>query len=313
MKGESCKLCGGTDYSVYLARVYVLGEQTFDLVRCSECGLVRVAPMPDVETVRGLYTYDYFDRDFSCGIRKGSYLETEATRVSEYREALEGIKRHRSSGKLLEIGCAGGSFLNYARRAGYEVEGVDISEWAVATAREQFGLTVHHGRLIEAGLPETSFDIVFMGDLLEHEPEPVEFLTEIKRLLKPDGLVVIKVPTYVNSFYYRTARLLPISWTLGRLDNRLLTSLKLSKEFPSLPPYHLYEYSPDTLSRMCKKAGLRVVSHRNSLLVPEYLADGNAPLSDRLAHAGFRALRYLVQSFNFPAGHVMVFAVLESR
>ncbi|MFO8056840.1 MAG: class I SAM-dependent methyltransferase [bacterium] len=313
MKGEACKLCAGTEYSVYLPRVYVLGEQTFDLLRCRECGLVRVAPMLNVETVRSLYTNDYFDRDFSCGVRKGTYLETEATRVNEYREVLEGIKRHRRGGKLLEIGCAGGSFLNYARRSGYEVEGVDISEWAAKTAREQFGLTVHHGRLMETRLPAASFDIIFMGDLLEHEPEPVEFLTEVKRLLKPDGMTVIKVPTYMNSFYYRTARLLPISWTLGRLDNRLLTSLKLSKEFPSLPPYHLYEYSLDTLSQMCKKTGLRVISHRNSLLVPEFLAENDAPWQDRLAHIGFRALRYLVRRFNFPAGHVMVFAVLESR
>jgi len=309
MRLKPCTLCGGEQYELYLGRVYAYEDQVFDLVRCDSCGLVRVAPLPDPETARAFYDRRYFDSDFSCGVRKGSYLETDASRVGEYREILDIIEKYRPSGRLLEVGCAAGSFLNYARRAGYEVEGVDVSEWAAGAAREQFGLNVHVGRLVETGLPDEDFDIVFLGDLLEHEPEPLEFLAEVKRVTKPQGMVVIKVPTYVNSFYYRTARLLPISWTLGRLDVRLLQALKLSREGEPLPPYHLYEYSLDTLSRMLQKSGFRTIDHRTSLLVPEFLGDEEAGVMDRLTHFGFRALRFFVKSFNLPAGHVMVLAV----
>ncbi len=309
MKLKACRLCEGTDYDMYLPEVYALEGETFDLVRCRGCGLARVTPMLDPERAGAMYTADYFNEDFSCGVRAGAYLETEASRVEEYREILEFIRKYKRSGRFLEVGCAGGSFLNYAGRSGFQVEGVDVSEWAARTAAEQFGLTVHRGRLADLGLPEKTFDVVFLGDLLEHEPEPIEFLTEVKRIAAIDGLVAIKVPTYVNSFYYRAARHFPISWTLGKLDNKLLSALKLSKSGTPPPPYHLYEYSLDTLQRACHKVGLGVIDHRTSLLVPEFLGGEGSPLLDRLARLGFRALRFVVTGLNLPAGHVLVFAV----
>lgn len=312
MRLHPCKLCGGGEYSLYLPKVYALGDRTFDLVRCRGCGLVRVEPMPALDEVRGLYHEGYFLRDFSCGVRAGTYLETDATRVEEYRELLEVLRNYRPVGRFLEVGCAAGSFLNYVRRAGYETEGVDVSPWAAATAREQFGLTVHTGRLVELNLPERRYEIVFLGDLLEHEPEPVEFLAEVKRVLKPYGLLAIKVPTYVNSFYYRTARIIPISWTMGRLDNRLLEALKLSFTGPRLPPYHLYEYSNENIRRLCGKIGLKIIDRRHSLLVPDFLAHGTTTGFNRTAHFGFRLLRGLVRSFNLPAGHVLVLAIREN-
>ena len=312
MRLDPCKLCGDIDYSLYLPRVYALGERTFDLVRCRGCRLVRVDPLPTPDEVRGLYSESYFVRDFSCGVRAGTYLETEATRVEEYRELLDTIRKYRPLGRFLEVGCAAGSFLNYVRRAGYEVEGVDVSPWASATAREQFGLPVHTGRLVELNLPEKSFDVVFLGDLLEHEPEPVQFLAEVKRLMRPWGLLAMKVPTYVNSFYYRAARRMPISWTMGRLDNRLLEALKLSFTGPRLPPYHLYEFSNENIRRLCAKTGLRLIDRRHSLLVPEFLSHGTTTGLNRTATAGFNLLRALVKSLNLPAGHVLALAVRES-
>lgn len=312
MRLDACKLCGDVDYRLYLPKVYALEKRTYDLVRCSGCGLVRVDPLPASAAVRELYSDKYFVRDFSCGVRAGTYLETEATRVEEYRELLDTIRKYRPLGRFLEVGCAAGSFLNYARRAGYEVEGVDISEWAASTAREQFRLNVHTGRLVELNLPDRSFDVVFLGDLLEHEPEPVQFLAEVKRVMRPWGLLAMKVPTYVNSFYYRAARRIPISWTMGRLDNRLLEALKLSFTGPRLPPYHLFEFSNENIRRLCEKIGLRVIDRRHSLLVPEFLSHGTTTGLNRTAAAGFNLLRAMVRAFNLPAGHVLVLAVRES-
>lgn len=312
MRLEPCKLCGDVDYRMYLPRVYALGERTFDLVRCQGCGLVRVSPLPPADEVRALYDEKYFVRDFSCGVRAGTYLETDATRVGEYRELLDTIRKYRPLGRFLEVGCAAGSFLNYARRAGYEVEGVDVSPWAADTAREQFGLAVHTGRLVELKLPEKSFDVVFLGDILEHEPEPAQFLAEVKRVLRPWGLLALKVPTYVNSFYYRAARRIPISWTMGRLDNRLLEALKLSFTGPRLPPYHLFEFSNENIRALCAKTGLQIIDRRHSLLVPEFLSHGTTTGLNRTASLGFALLRGLVRVFNLPAGHVLVLAVRES-
>ena len=209
---------------------------------------------------------------------------------------------------MFEIGCAAGSFLSYAKRAGYEVEGVDVSQWAASVAREHFDVKVNTGRLAEVGFDDSVFDVIFMGDLLEHEPYPLELLRETRRILKPDGIVTVKVPTYVNSFYYRMARLIPVSWIFTNMNIRLLQAMKLSHQNPRFPPYHVYEYSRGLLSRLCEKAGLQVVAHQTSLLVPEFLGGWKASRMDRAVYHGFRLLRKLLVQLNLPAGHVMVFA-----
>jgi SAM-dependent methyltransferase len=304
---DPCPVCGRGDYRLYLPLAYALRDQTYDLVRCRSCGLVRVEPLPDAAAVRSLYGEEYFTRDFSCGVRKGTYLESGAMRVEEYREILAAIRRFRPRGRLLEVGCAAGSFLNYAERSGYEVEGVDISAWAADMAREQFGIKVTVGRLAEAGFADASFDVAFFGDLVEHEPDPVGLIREVHRVLKPGGLIAIKAPTYVNSFYFRLARLFPVSLTFGLLDTRVLQALKLMHQHPQMPPYHLYEYSRRLIERLLRQARFEVVGHQTSLLVPEFLERWNASRLDRAVLLGFKLLRALVVRLNLPAGHVLVF------
>ncbi len=314
MKGpQQCRLCRGTEHNMYLESVYALGDQRFDLLRCRGCGLVFVNPMPDVETVRSMYSGDYFHSDFSCGMRVGSYLETEASRVKEYRAILAAIQEFKTRGSFLEVGCAAGSFLNYVNRAGFDATGVDISDWAVNTGREQFGLDIKQGRLVEIEIKDKSFDVIFLGDLLEHEPDPETFLRETYRILKDDGVIAIKVPTYVNSIYYRAFKLLPWIWSLGKLDRRLLQALKVSDDGPRFPPYHLYEYSPSTLELLCSNVGFKVLKTQSSLLVPEFLAQDPKSVAEQAALFGFRLLKFMVQTFNLRGGHMMVFAEKEMR
>ncbi len=308
---QKCELCGSTSQRIYLPSIYHYQGRDYDLVQCTNCGLVFVQPMPDIDTIRSFYDEKYFESDFSCGMFEGNYLETQASRVEEYREMLGMIQQYKRNGRLLEVGCAAGSFLFYAQRAGFEVEGVDISEWAVDKARTQFGLKVHQGRLMEVNLPEQNYDVIFLSDLLEHEPEPTKFLLEVKRLLKPDGVCVIKVPTYVNSFYYRVLRHFPWSWTLGKLDPRLLQALKVWNKGPKFPPYHLFEYSPQTLTMLLKKCGFKIVERKNFLLVPEFLETKRKGLVARVVWLGFISLRWLIRKLNIHGGHTIVFAMRE--
>jgi len=305
---SKCALCGSSEQKIYLPAVYAYGEEDYDLVQCQSCGLVFVRPFPDLKTIAGFYDEKYFQSDFGCGMYEKNYLETESTRVEEYREMLGMIQNYKKAGNLLEVGCAAGSFLYYAKRAGFKVSGVDLSAWAVNTAKTQFGLEVKQGRLGDAHLPSGNYDVIFLSDLLEHEPEPVKFLAEVKRLLKSDGAAVIKVPVYVNSFYYRIVRMLPWSWTLGRLDARLLQALKVSSKGPKFPPYHLYEYSPRTLAMLLSRSGFKIVEQRSSLIVPEFLETQNPGFWSRVVWRGFISLRWLVKRLNIHGGHAIIFA-----
>jgi SAM-dependent methyltransferase len=303
-----CALCGSSRQKIYLPAVYAHAGKNYDLVQCQDCGLVFVRPFPELETIAGFYNEKYFQSDFGCGMYEKNYLETESTRVEEYREMLGMLQHYKKSGELLEVGCAAGSFLYYAQRAGFEVSGVDLSAWAVNMARTQFGLSVKQGRLSDVQLPAEHYDIIFLSDLLEHEPEPLKFLAEVRRLLKNDGVMVIKVPVYVNSFYYRLVRMLPWSWTLGRLDARLLQALKVSSQGPKFPPYHLFEYSPRTLAMLLSRSGFRIVEQRSSLIVPEFLETQNPSWFSRVVWLGFISLRWVVKRLNLHGGHAIVFA-----
>lgn len=309
MIAQPCPLCSSGGFRVILPRPYVLRGTPLDLVQCETCTLLRVQPMPEPDEVRALYSGEYFERDFGCGMREGNYLEGEASRLPEYQEILSALKAFRSQGRLLEVGCAAGSFLDQARQAGYDVEGVDVSAWASDQARDRYGIRVRVGRLPEVNLPNQSFDLAFMGDLLEHEPDPLRLMQEVHRLLKPGGVVGLKVPTYVSSFYFRWAQRIPSSLLSRFVDRGLLETMKLEPSEKEMPPYHLYEFSRKTLSELCVKSGFQVVAHQTTLLLPESLA--NAGLRDRCVYGVFVLFKTLVKTLNLPAGHLLLLAQKE--
>ena len=99
-----------------------------------------------------------------------------------------------AGGRLLEIGCACGFLLVAARERGFEVQGVEMSAWASAHAREAYGLDVKTGRLEAANVPAASYDAVVMADVIEHLTDPRRTLQAIHRVLRPGGRLLLLTP-----------------------------------------------------------------------------------------------------------------------
>jgi 2-polyprenyl-3-methyl-5-hydroxy-6-metoxy-1,4-benzoquinol methylase len=97
-------------------------------------------------------------------------------------------------GRLLEVGFGSGAFLCRMREKGWAVTGVDFDRKAVARVRELYKLPVHEGSLVEQQFPEASFDAIAMSHVIEHVPDPLEVLTECRRLLKPGGRLIVSTP-----------------------------------------------------------------------------------------------------------------------
>ena len=97
---------------------------------------------------------------------------------------------------LLDIGCGYGYFLAACREKGYEVQGLDISDWAVRYATEKLRLPVAVGDLGNHALFQKEFDVITMWHFLEHTPDPHGALRSAKAWLKKDGLLVVEVPNY---------------------------------------------------------------------------------------------------------------------
>ncbi len=220
---------------------------------CCECGIIFIHPQPTAEEFTQMYAKEYFEGDFRCG-HAGSYFD-EKTQTSLEDEALIArIKRFKPSGTFLEIGCAGGAFLHAAQKAGYEVKGVEFSDVAAQLAREKFRLDVFTGDVVDAQFADNSFDVVFMGDVLEHVPNPLATCNEVFRIMKSGGIFVIECPMQTNTMFSRLGFL-----AFGLLGKRTTVHL---------PPYHLFEYRPASLAGMLRRAGFAIMQKSEGMIPP---------------------------------------------
>ena len=189
------------------------------------CGLVRQNPQPRSADLVQAYQEVEDER----------YEEETSGRLETFSRALADIEQHEPSGRLLDVGCHTGIFLDVARRAGWATTGVEPSRWSAERARAR-GLQVFDGTLADAGLAESSFDVITMWDVIEHLAEPVEELKRAHRLLRPGGLLAVSTMN-VETWFPRL----------------------LGRRWPWYMQMHLYYFTPRTLNQMLKLAGYEPV------------------------------------------------------
>jgi 2-polyprenyl-3-methyl-5-hydroxy-6-metoxy-1,4-benzoquinol methylase len=209
------------------------------LVQCLHCGLIYVNPRPDPEQLAMRYDGEYFH----CATPVcGGYEDYEADRVDierTFRRRLALLRPWVTAvrPRLLDAGCATGMFLAVTAAAGWQAEGLDISEFALERARAR-GFQVRCGTLPDPALPDAAFDVITLWDVIEHVPDPAAVLRECRRLLKPGGVLAMSTPD------------------AGSLPAHLLRGLWLG--YRSIDE-HLYFFSRATMRAMLEQAGLRVV------------------------------------------------------
>lgn len=101
-----------------------------------------------------------------------------------------------SKGRLLEIGSSFGTLLNKIRKSGWEVTGIEPRDHACEIARSKYGLNVINSTFQEAGIKDYSFDVVLLLHVIEHLPNPAEGLSQICKMIRPGGLLVLETPRY---------------------------------------------------------------------------------------------------------------------
>jgi 2-polyprenyl-3-methyl-5-hydroxy-6-metoxy-1,4-benzoquinol methylase len=223
---------------------------------CPRCGIIFLHPPLSPEEIRTLYSKEYFEHDFRCGYAQSCFDSSHHDRLIDHA-LLKYLSTEKPQGRMLEIGCAGGAFLNAAKTYGFEVEGVELSRDAAEFARKNFALQVFNGTVIEADFNKDTFDVVVMGDVLEHLPNPMETLKEVWRIVRHGGLLVIISPTQTNSIFSRIG--LALYKLLGK------------KVAIDLPPYHVFEYRPASLRNLLNRTGFAVVRESVGALHPRDL------------------------------------------
>jgi SAM-dependent methyltransferase len=172
------------------------------LMQCRGCGLVFRNQAGGQEQVRGGFEVIYGDPQNEQWVQE--------RRHSLYEEFLARCRPVPGKNRLLDVGCGSGKFLRLARAANWDVMGTEIAEAAVQAARAA-GLSVRLASLPTAELPESSFDVVTLWNVLDFIPDPLEHARAARRLLVPGGLLVARVGnlTFQSAVYRASRRLRP--------------------------------------------------------------------------------------------------------
>lgn len=153
-------------------------------------------------------------------------------------------ERFPSRGKLLDVGSAYGAFLGLAGDGGWEAEGVEIDPKMFSSALAA-GFKVYNRPLEELGLPDASYDVVTAFEVLSQMGDPFKALAEIRRALKPGGLVYIR--EFNGAFH------------LALDGRRIFGALGLR---PAV--IHNFNFTAESLRRMLAAAGFREIKVKNS-------------------------------------------------
>jgi 2-polyprenyl-3-methyl-5-hydroxy-6-metoxy-1,4-benzoquinol methylase len=255
----TCDLCNGKKY---IELFKVSGKKDYDspykkdniytIVKCNNCGLVYTKDDLSLEELSNIYSEGYFTGRDERGYKK--YIEKHENSFKNkffnfiYRYQnhpgvhIKLVKKYvKNKGNLLEIGCAAGFFLEVARKKGWNVTGIELSEYASNYAREKLGLNVFTGKiedLLKNGtIKKEQFDVVTLWATLEHIAVPSKLFESINYVLKLNGYLFF---TTIN-FDSKEAKEQGKNWASIR------------------PPKHLYYFTEATIKKYLEKYGFEII------------------------------------------------------
>lgn len=236
----ACDLCGAKD------SVQRYTKRGFNIVQCRRCGMVYTNPRLKGPKIAELYDADYFqghgfDKSVNY-VRDVDEFGAHKTQYDLHDWDLDSVRSMlRSNGKrMLEIGCGTGVFLAKAREHGFDVSGLELSEYAAGFVCEM-GIPVETKSIEDADFPENSFDAIVMREVIEHLPHPLESLRTVHRWLKPGGVLFMATGNYDSPE----------------------RKLRGSDWFYFMPEGHLYYFSNNTMGKYLKQVGFKTIRVTN--------------------------------------------------
>lgn len=263
---SACLVCGSSRYAALFTssdRLYRTTTRKFAVVRCGECGLLRLDPQPAPEELRLYYPDNYW---FTPDRSAASRLEESYRRIvlrDHVRFVERALRRSHARGVLLDVGCGGGLFLRLLRERGFRGVGLDFSAEAAAIAWKRQEAPAVCAMLEHAPFREGSLAGLTMFHVLEHLYDPRAYLASAYKLLASDGRLVVQVPN-AASWQFRI---------LGRSWNGVDV------------PRHLFDFRDRDVEKLLVSCGFQVVRRKYFSLRdnPAGLASSLAPSLDPMA------------------------------
>jgi SAM-dependent methyltransferase len=234
-----CAVCGGSSSTIFCS------HDRRTIRRCGSCDLLFQYPPPDRASLHQQFQSDYFLRGRLPGGNRLE-LEFEQWRRPALTRIVEKILRLKSSGTLLDVGCASGEIFDRFVEGSWQFYGVEPSTFAFEKAAQRFAndprFHLFNAYLSDADFENKSFDVITILETLYYMPDPRRELSRVEQILKDDGLLVIAVPGYE---YQRLRHSRPISLLLDQRCCSFTTS-------------HLFYFSATSMRELLGRYGFRI-------------------------------------------------------
>lgn len=227
-KLDACRLCQSDDFR----RLFTKCD--FEIVKCVNCGFVFLDFDPNEKFIKNYYSEDFFNDQ---GAKHGfSDYEGESKILRRtFAERIETLREHMPSGRLLDIGCATGTFMETASRY-WDVSGLEISEYASQKAREK-NLKVFTGDLDSSPFTQQKFDLITMWDTIEHLAHPTRTFKTLTRMMSSGSIIALTtgdVSSLVPKLMGKHWHLYNIPQHLSYFDQKSVTLLLHSSGFKDI-------------------------------------------------------------------------------
>lgn len=180
METVNCNLCGSGEYRFVYSKPdhHYFGDEWFNVVECTNCGLGFVNPRPTYEEIFRYYPETFYE----YGDQPDRYQ----------KEAGYVLAVAKGTGSLLDVGCANGEFPRYMKSLGWEVEGVEVSP----NAKRITDFKVYEEEFPRIPVNEPRYDAVTAWAVLEHLHDPMAYFKKTSVVLRPGGAFAFFVPNF---------------------------------------------------------------------------------------------------------------------
>jgi len=174
---------------------YSVSGEVFELVKNETFGFLETIPQPDLEKLPEYYKSDDYisHTDSNRNLFERTYHIIKKMALRRKLSLINSFSKQK--GTLLDVGCGTGDFLEFSKQKGWRVVGIEPNDEARAIANKKTNNSVYKTNHL-LNLENHSFDIITLWHVLEHLPNLEEHIAEFKRLLKPNGTLIIAVPNY---------------------------------------------------------------------------------------------------------------------
>lgn len=246
---KTCPVCQKEELATFLTcKDYLVSQQNFTIQACLSCGFKLTNPRPDGTSIGQFYKSDQYvsHNDESKGLINKLYRLVRQYTLKSKLKLINNL--NQGTGRLLDIGCGTGSFLEAANKEGWQIAGVEPDSDARTLSAQRLKIRV--GEDIEEIDTNNSFNIITLWHVLEHIPTLDQTLQNIRQRLAPNGTLILALPNNA-------------SWDAQRYQEYWAAYDV---------PRHLHHFEPDTITKLLLRHGFRLEAKKPMYFDSFYIA-----------------------------------------